>query len=155
MSLPDEFLVDFPHDTGLLVVVGPDAETVAATKNFLFEKIDWDVTDNLREASELIESRDASIPPGENSDWRWHRDSVTVDAGVIEGVPDPVTLLALSHVQDKGPEVSVSGVVGLVWDEDWDSPETRSGYGDLFGKILGGALLLDAEQVTILIDQRG
>lgn len=152
MSLPDEFLVDFPHDSGLLVVIGPDNETVSATKDLFFDKVDWRVTGDLREAAELIVSRDEQTPTGVDISEHWYHDPVIADAGIVEGEPDPVTLLALSHVQDKGPEVAVSGVIGLVWDESEGSAEIRSGYGDLFGQILGRALLLDAEQVISLIE---
>lgn len=161
MTLPAEFLADFPHDTSLLVVIGPDEETVSATKDLFFEKIDWTVIEDLREASEMIADRVDETPVGVDSYDHWAPESITVDVGIVDAPVsvgltrspiDPITLLALSHVQDKGPEVAVSGVIGLVWGEDEISPEDRSISGDLFGQILGRALLLDADQVVSLIE---
>lgn len=150
MTLPVEFLADFPRNTSLLVIIGPDTEQIAATKDLLFDRIDWEVTSDLRAASEMIAARVDQTPVDADPSY-WYDKNLTVDVGVIDTRPDPITLLALSHVQDKGYEVAVSGVLGLIWDDEHLSPEVRSGRTDLFGQILGSALLLDAEQVALLM----
>lgn len=153
MTLPAEFLADFPRSTSLLVIIGSDPDEISATKDLFFDRIDWEVIGDLRAASEMIAERDERTPRDADPSY-WYDETVTVDLGVMDTAPDPVTQLALSHVQDKGYEVAVSGVLGLVWDDEYVSPEIRSGHKDLFGSILGRALLLDAEQVTLLTTPR-